>query len=323
MESYSHNMINEDVVLLAEQFKALKLHAARGGREVSRVLRSIIEKSNAATVIELLEETHENLTYLLPSLPPYAPPLNSINTVLACLEEAVQTNMGVLDVKMRLKEDNADENSSTQNASLIAETLMNILPDGARIYTHTLSETILNTLINLQRLKKISSVFVTESRPNNDGWETARRLAEHGVDVSLTIDAAMPLVIGKADCMLSGAEIIHRDGSVVGKVGALPAAILCKVASIPVNIIADTAKISLFDHFPEYLTPFYPEDLGIEPANNAVKVVGSYFDRTPAEYISAFITEKGRVLSENIASLAPTVPLSAWLCEWLKTQITA
>ncbi len=120
--------------------------------------------------------------------------------------------------------------------------------------------------------------------------------------------------------MLSGAEVIHRDGSVVGKVGAFSAAVFCRMAEIPVYILADTGKISPFDPMDEHLTPFSREDLGIAPGDPVLQVTGCYFDRTPAEYIRAFVTEKGKVLPEDIALLAPAVHTSAWLSKRMKTQ---
>lgn len=314
-------MVSEDVHQLAGQFKTLKLHAARGGREVSRVLRAVVERSKASSTADLLEEVCENAAYLLDCLPPYAPPLNSINAMLSCVEEAARSNRDVLDTKDLLKADDTQINSAAQNAGLIADALTEILPPRARIYTHTFSETVLNTLLELRCRDRVGQVFVTESRPNNDGWDTARRLAKEGIDVSLTIDAAMPSLIGKADCMLSGAEIIHRDGSVVGKVGAFSAAALCKMSAVPVYILADTGKISPFDQAGQNFTPFKPKDLGIELIeNSALKIMGAFFDQTPAEYVGAFITEKGKVLPEHIASLVPTIHVSAWLCEWLQTH---
>jgi translation initiation factor 2B subunit (eIF-2B alpha/beta/delta family) len=310
-------MINNDLVLLAEQFKRLELHAARGGREVRRVLVSIIKASNAMTVQSLLEELCENSAYLLKFLPPYAPPLNSINQVMVYLEQAVEANTDIEFVKSQLAETGDQTTSSIQNASAIVDLLMNMLPMEAVIYTHTLSETVLNTLLELNRHRKIISVFVTESRPNNDGWETARCLVENGVEVSLTIDAAMPLVIKKADCMLSGAEIINRDGSVVGKVGAFPAAVFCRMSEKPVFIIADTGKISIFNRSNLYLTPFGSEDLGVPFGSSRLKITGSYFDVTPREYIRSFVTEKGIVNPSEISSLAPVVPVSTWLQDQL------
>jgi methylthioribose-1-phosphate isomerase len=104
-----------------------------------------------------------------------------------------------------------------------------VLPDRATICTHTLSETVLGVLLDLHQHGRIKQVFVTESRPNNDGWVTASRLTNAGVETRLALDAGFPDVAQNADVLLSGAEIINPDGSVVWKVGVYLAAIYCRM----------------------------------------------------------------------------------------------
>jgi translation initiation factor 2B subunit (eIF-2B alpha/beta/delta family) len=310
-------MINEGMLQLSEQFRRLELHAARGGREVRHALLEVVASSPASTPRELLEEVRENVAYLLPCLPPYAPPFNSINQVLTSLEQSVEADDEIEQVKSRLAMAENQTSSAGDNAGRIATFLEPVLKERAVIYTHTLSETVLNTLLELFQRGKVSQVYVTESRPNNDGWDTARRLAEAGIETSLSIDAAMPEVIARADCMLSGAEIINRDGSVVGKVGAYPAALFCRLTSKPVYILADTSKISPFEHARYFLNSFKPADLGIGTDSPAFKVIGQYFDITPPEFIRAVVSEKGQALPQEVCALQPATPVSPWLLEWM------
>jgi len=218
-------MVTQDIIQLAERFRGLELHAAHSGREVLRVLIKLIDESQQMTLPGLAEEVQENIRFLLRSLPPYAPPLNSINRVLLTVEEISSAGGNVEDVKRRLDSLQTETSDARLNQARIASNLMDILPPEAVIYTHTLSETVLGVILELHRSEKVKKVIVTESRPNNDGWDTARRLAEQNLKVELTIDAAMPAAIEKAHLMLSGAEIIRSDGSVVGKIGAYPAAL--------------------------------------------------------------------------------------------------
>jgi len=314
-------MIVNDLVLLAEQFAKLELHAARGGREVQRVLLEIASASTAKTSFALQEEIRESVAYLLGFLPPYAPPLNRINQILVCLEGSARDSLDVQTAKNQLAEIADHAAGPLLNARLIATLLSQAYPEKSVVYTHTMSETILNVLQELHRWCKISHVFVTESRPNNDGWETARRLASIGIEVSLTIDAAMPFVIEKAHFMLSGAEIIQKNGAVVGKIGAFPAAVFCCMAGKPVWIAADTGKISPFDQINYNFTPFNMEDLGIGSTIPFLTVTGSYFDITPPEYIHAIATETGTFTPNDINKVVSNQPVSTWLQERLRSGI--
>ena len=79
-------MVDPSIVHLEKQFLNLELHAAHSGRAVLSALIQCILKSSATNILDLKKEVQENCLYLLPSLPPYAPPLNSINQVMLVFE---------------------------------------------------------------------------------------------------------------------------------------------------------------------------------------------------------------------------------------------
>ncbi|NPV74828.1 MAG: hypothetical protein HPY59_00480 [Anaerolineae bacterium] len=306
-------MIAREVVQLADRFQKLELHAARGGREVLRVLLEIIAERPKKSVRELADEARENIAYLLNSLPPYAPPLNSINQVLLILEEMETMPVDQQEVKRRLAALQPDSQNITLLHRKIADGLAEILPPEPAIYTHTLSETVLGVLLELHRLGRLTRVVVTESRPNNDGWTTTRRLADEGVDVSLTIDAAMPAAIEHSHLMVSGSEIIRPDGSIVGKIGTHLAAMVCQRYQKPLYVIADSNKICPVPWKNYFLNQFTEADLGIPASITPLQVIGSYFDITPAHYICAYVTEKGLLSSQEIAEKVREMKVSQWL----------
>jgi translation initiation factor 2B subunit (eIF-2B alpha/beta/delta family) len=173
-------------------------------------------------------------------------------------------------------------------------------------------------LLQLHRAGHVGKVIVTESRPNNDGWVTARRLAQAGVPVELTIEAAMPAAVEAADLMLSGAEIINADGSVVGKIGAFNAAVLCEWVGRPLYIVADTSKVNALPWQGLRLTDFGPEGMGIDFQEPSVSVTGTYFDITPANLVRAYATERGLLEENEIRDLATQIEISPWLAKRLQ-----
>ncbi|MBC8509961.1 MAG: hypothetical protein H8D34_34370, partial [Chloroflexi bacterium] len=203
------------------------------------------------------------------------------------------------------------------NRETIAKHLVKIIPPGTIVYTHTLSETVLAVLIELHRTSKLNSVIVTESRPNNDGWVTARHLVEQGLETHLTIDAAMPAAIGRSHMMLSGAEVINPDGSVVGKIGAYPAALLCERNQKPVYIIADSNKINNIPWSNITFNKITDEAMGLDYSHPLLNITGEYFDVTPARLIDAYVTEKGVISTVEIRSLISEMKVSNWLVQQL------
>jgi translation initiation factor 2B subunit (eIF-2B alpha/beta/delta family) len=305
-------MVDPAIIHLEKQFVNLELHAAHSGRAVLSALIQCILKSSASNIIDLEKEVRENCLYLLPSLPPYAPPLNSINQVMLVFEDIELESCSLEGLKHRITL--LEANPSVENKHLqIAENLRTVIHENTIVYTHTLSETVLGVLLALKHQTRIKRVYVTESRPNNDGWITAEKLVQAGIDTHLTIDMAFPAAIDQADLMLSGAEIINHDGSVVCKVGVLPASTYCLMTSKPVYILADTKKISTFNLTNMSMTALSPKSMGLEKTLRGLSIFGSYFDITPARYITRVATERGLLTAEEIRNIAREQPVSKWL----------
>lgn len=308
--------MNAEVQALADQFKRLELHAARGGREVRRVLLAAIDpqaRSGPRTTGNMLASLQAEITTLLPALPPYAPPFRSMNELLVGLERSIETGVDAVQAYALLKE--AAEHQTNASPQEVAERaargLLEFLPARASIYTHTLSETVLNVIRILYRLGRVEKVLVTESRPNLDGRQTARQLAGEGVPAYLTIDAAMPSAIAEADLMLTGAEAIDAQGQVVGKVGAFPAAVLCRLHAKPVYVVSDSNKLFPFPLSRLSFTSLSAVDL--DPQGGSWLPFGSYFDITPGEYFRAYVNECGAFSVEQINRLVGNLPVSSWL----------
>jgi translation initiation factor 2B subunit (eIF-2B alpha/beta/delta family) len=305
-------MVDQAIIHLEKQLANLELHAAYSGRAVLSALIQCILKSSARNILDLKKEVQENCLYLLPSLPPYAPPLNSINQVMLVFENIDPEKCSLDELKKRITMfEESDPLESKHNQ--IAECLRTVIHENTIIYTHTLSETVLGVLFAINSQMNIKRVYVTESRPNNDGWVTAEKLVKAGIDTHLTIDMEFPAAIDQADLMLTGAEIINPDGSVVCKVGVLPASIYCMMVSKPVYILADTRKISPFTINNIYMPALSSKSMGVEKPPDGLSIFGGYFDITPSKYITRIASERGLLTTEEIQKIIRDLPVSKWL----------
>ncbi|MBR2789589.1 MAG: S-methyl-5-thioribose-1-phosphate isomerase [Eggerthellaceae bacterium] len=155
-------------------------------------------------------------------------------------------------------------------------------------------------------------VFADETRPLLQGARlTAWELQRAGVDVTLICDnmAASLMATGRVQAVLVGADRIAANGDVANKIGTLGVAVLAKHFGVPFYVCAPTstfdltcatgADIRIEGRDPEeirslwYAEPMAPA--GVVRENPA-------FDVTPAELISAIVTERG-ILQPPFANL--------------------
>lgn len=153
-------------------------------------------------------------------------------------------------------------------------------------------------------------VWVSETRPRNQGLLTAWELAQHGIPHTVIADNAAGILMqnGRVDVVIVGADRIAANGDVANKVGTYLKALACRDNDIPFLVAAPHSTID-FD-LPR------GQDIRIElrdgeefrlvhgldaqlraasvrqlPVSEAVD--NPAFDVTPARLVSSLITERG------------------------------
>jgi methylthioribose-1-phosphate isomerase len=145
-------------------------------------------------------------------------------------------------------------------------------------------------------------VFACETRPLLQGSRiTAWELARSGVPCTVAIDSAAPLLLrdGAVDVVLVGADRIAANGDVANKVGTYSLAVHAAQAGIPFYVVAPTSTLDV--HTPDGAgipIEFRNADevrcgFGTLTAPPAAPVYAPAFDVTPAELITAIITDRG------------------------------
>jgi len=139
----------------------------------------------------------------------------------------------------------------------------------------------------------LAHVWVDETRPLLQGSRlTAWELEAAGIPHSVIADsaAASLMAAGEVDCVVTGADRIAANGDTANKIGTYSLAVLAAHHGIPFYVVAPTstidpgtpdgASIPIEYRAPEELTSRFP-------ARNPA------FDVTPAELITAIVTEHG------------------------------
>ena len=185
-----------------------------------------------------------------------------------------------------------------------------LVPEGARLLTHcnagALATAGYGTAVGVIRAAheqgRLALVWVDETRPVMQGSRlTAWELAKEGIPHRLISDVAAGFVMkrGEVDLVVTGADRIAANGDTANKIGTYSVAVLARHHRIPFYVAAPSSTID-----PSIATgaSIVIEErdaaevrgvAGRQTAPSASPVFNPAFDVTPAELITAIITERG------------------------------
>ncbi|MBF0127469.1 MAG: S-methyl-5-thioribose-1-phosphate isomerase [Magnetococcales bacterium] len=156
-------------------------------------------------------------------------------------------------------------------------------------------------------------VYATETRPYLQGARlTAWELLKDGLDVTLMTDsmAGHAMSRGRIDVVVVGADRVAANGDAANKIGTYGHAVVARRHGIPFLVVcplstidlgaASGAEIPIEERDPEEVTHFR----GMRVAPEGVGVFNPAFDVTPAELVSALVTEKGVVHAPDRRKIA-------------------
>ena len=162
--------------------------------------------------------------------------------------------------------------------------------------------TALSVLFTAHDLGGNFTVYVDETRPLLQGSRlTAWELMQHGVPTKLICDnmAAHVMSQGFVQAVITGADRIAANGDTANKIGTYGLAVLARHHDIPFYVAAPSntfdlalksgGEIPIEQRDPVEVT----NGMGRQTAPDDVSVYNPAFDVTPAELITAIVTERG------------------------------
>ena len=137
-------------------------------------------------------------------------------------------------------------------------------------------------------------VWVSETRPRNQGLLTAWELREHGVPHTLVVDNAAGLLLqrGSVDLCVVGTDRTTRAGDVCNKIGTSLKALAAREAGVPFYVAAPSSSIHWALSDPAQI-PIEERSSTEVSRDPAVPVFNPGFDVTPARHVTALLTERG------------------------------
>jgi methylthioribose-1-phosphate isomerase len=173
--------------------------------------------------------------------------------------------------------------------------------------------TALSVMFTCQDQGKRLHVFADETRPLWQGSRlTAWELTRRGIPVTLICDsmAAHVMQTRKVDAVIVGADRITARGDVANKIGTYGLAVNAKHHGVPFYVAAPSSTFDLqMLHGSDIPIEQRSRDEIIAPhgrsiAPDGIDVYNPAFDVTPAELVSALITERGVIHQVNVESIA-------------------
>jgi methylthioribose-1-phosphate isomerase len=185
-----------------------------------------------------------------------------------------------------------------------------LVPDGARIMHHCNTGplatgeygTALRVITAAHEAGKGVHAYVDETRPRLQGARlTAWELQQMEVPYTVIVDGAAAHIMRTVgiDLVVVGCDRVAANGDTANKIGTYGLALAARVHGVPFYVVGPTSTVDLYvpngDAIPIESRPAqevtHVAECPVTP--EGANVANPAFDVTPAEYITAIITEKG------------------------------
>lgn len=277
---------------IREQINAIAADHLSGATDITRkaadILASLPVYSDAMEAGAFRAELAEVARELTAAQPSMTSLLTLVNHVLLAGEE--QQDFGRLMAAVQHTAEDFGEKLADRPAE-IAQTALALIDDDATIMTISSSSTVLAVLAHAQEAGKRIHVICPESRPQREGIDFAKQLAETEIDVTLIVDAGITHFMIDADVVMFGADTISPKG-LVNKIGTYALALAADAHGVPAYGLAGTEKFlpaELMDRF--RIEQQDPREILNEPVHPRLDIVNVYFDLTPLHFLAGVVTQ--------------------------------
>lgn len=306
---------------VARDIKSIKIQGATNIAKASiGALFNFSKKFKNKNKKEFLSEIKKNGRKLAWARPDEPLNQNIINYLIRKLEEdkTVESDKAVANFQHSCRE---TLNLVFENEKLITKNGIKLIKDVFEkrdgkepviIFTYCNSSSVSNILIGAHKSGIPIKVYNSETRPKFQGRILAKNLVKKGIDLTMTVDSAMPFLISKinqdninADMIIIGVDMIALDGSALNKVGSYSLALSAKNSHVPFYVAGTLLKTC--QDIETYKKVEIEKRKAFEVWHGAVrglKIINYAFDIVPENFITGFITEFGILKPSDIKKVA-------------------
>lgn len=311
-----HCMKLLDIKTISELCEAIRCLRVRGAPAIGCAAACGVAMAASRSIANDLASLRAELQHAIDELAATRPTAVNLFWALEQMQKIVENATDKESLKKQLeqkaREIIADD---IERCQLMGQHGATLIPPNARVLTHcnagALATAGYGTALGVIRAAseqgKIARVYADETRPLLQGARlTAWELCRLGIPCTVICDnmAASLMARGEIDCVVVGADRIAANGDFANKIGTYGVAVLARHHGIPFYVAAPLSTID-FDlacgaQIPiELRPPAEVAELGhfaqcpIVPPE--AEIYNPSFDVTPAELVTAFITERGIV----------------------------
>lgn len=244
----------------------------------------------------------------------------ALNRMYLKLEQLVSKNItgGELYSSLKAEADLILEEDLNASRRMFAS-FLNLVPDGLslKVLTHCNTGalatgglgTALGVIRALHEKGKVSHVYATETRPLLQGARlTAWELEKYGIPYNVITDSAAAYLIfqGKVDAVIVGADRVASNYDTANKIGTLSLAVAAKFCNVPFFVVcpettldpetSEGSEIKIELRSGAEIGLFNGKKIVPDPE----KCLNYAFDVTPAEFITAIVTDQRIVKLKEI-----------------------
>ena len=157
------------------------------------------------------------------------------------------------------------------------------------IATLSASECVLAAIRELTVDGRKPRVIIAESRPLLEGRDTARALADAGIEAWLVADAALPLLLSQVSALWIGADAVTEAG-VLNKIGSYTAALAAREHGVPAWAIGTRRRIIPSATPALGIAEMPPAEIW-EDAPEGVRARNVYFEMVPLSLLRGVVVE--------------------------------
>ena len=306
-------IVYEEIQTMDDAFEAIRTMKVRGAPAIGVTagygMVLALAETNEKSGEDFLTAYREIGEYLKTARPTAVNLMWAVNKMLEMAEKIKAEPPKERKIALE-NEAKAIEQGDVETNYAIGENLLQLIPDGSTVLTHCnagiLATTAYGTALSIFYVAQEKGLnikaYADETRPRLQGANlTSFELHSHGIDTTLICDnmAAVVMSQKKIDAVVVGCDRVAANGDTANKIGTFNVSILAKYFDIPMYIAAPTSTIDLCCPngaaipIEERSADEIISINGKLIAPPDIKTYNPAFDVTPAENLTAIVTEKG------------------------------
>ncbi len=289
----------KEILKTVREIKNLHIQGKSSVRKaIVLALKKSAEQSRAKTILAFRREMEKAAHELISARPTEPEARTAIRIILKAASIQSQRLEEIKHETIKAASDY--EKNRAEAMKTIAEFGANLIPHHAIIFTHCHSHTVEEILKKARH--KIEYVIATETRPLFQGRITATELAKAGIKVKMIVDSAASRFMYQADMLLTGADAVLSEGSVINKIGTAQLSLVAGKEDVPHYVATSSHCFEPMSYYG------IPEEIEERPSSEiwekklkGLEIKNPAFDVTPAHFVKGIITEKGVFSPEGLA----------------------